>query len=68
MFDVSWRITKLGMVYCIDLKCCDIDDDGVVNTAQTLNKFKESELQFADIQTERKQKLKVLKNVKKEGL
>ena len=56
------------MVYCIDLKCCDIDDDGVVNTAQTLNKFKESELQFADIQTERKQKLKVLKNVKKEGL
>lgn len=44
-------------VYVIDLNGTSIDDDGKIETLQALNKFKESELEFASIAAERKEKL-----------
>lgn len=49
-------------IHCVDLASGVIDEEGDILTLQALNKFKEDELNFADIKTERKMKLEELNN------
>jgi len=49
-------------IHCVDLIGGVLCDEGGVITLQALNKFKEEELEFMNIRTERKQKLKKIEN------